>query len=313
MKNNLIKSLIATTLLTASLSAKAYQVETLELPESVNSQVTQRDFTREVLQKLRLTAPPGQEGIEHSELPQKPVPTLSRTSFVIENTLSAVKGLPMGGKIQKFESAIADVIKASGQNPVELTARITLNRAMDLMQTVMPIAGVPTTNDAEGSEDEVARFAANFYTEAFTLSLAYSNNKYTLGSILSFNEIYENTMFQANYGFTLANLIFRFSQNAGIDTSAKAVMLIKAIGYLGWDIMADVRHFRVDGFREILVEIYKLQKEDPDMKSILESLNAGFKPNESNIKRLRGKVFGLLQKMPRALAQVDDQMKLLPR
>ena len=57
---------------------------------------------------------------------------------------------------------------------------------------------------------------------------------------------------------------------AGLTTDqAKAVILMKSMGYLGWDLNLDLRR---TGFRSLVADIYYMQTEDPSYLAVLEKL-----------------------------------------
>ena len=225
-----MKNLIISTLLIL-VCAKSYsqsatlviELQSLNLPDSVMAVGSAPDYSKEVLERIRLKPAQGHEGIEQTELSNSPAPQVYSTATVISKALEDSQMLPMGEKIEHFEKAVKKVLATSGTRRHEIVARMTLNRAVDTMNTVLPIAG--------NNPEEVARFAANFYTEAFKLALSFTQNQFHLQSIITLDEFYKNNLYNIDYGRMMATLMYRFSMNANLSDSAKSVMLIKSLGY----------------------------------------------------------------------------------
>jgi hypothetical protein len=269
----------------------------LNLPDSVTVESTKLDYTDEVLQKIRLQPAPGVEGVRKTELPNSPAPQVYSTARVIQKALEDAALLPIGEKISHFENSVKKVLATSGTRRHELIARMTLNRAVDTMNTVLPIAG--------NNPDEVARFVANFYTEAFKLALGFTTNQMHIQSVITFDEFYKNNLYIAEYGRMFFTLMYRFSMNANISDSSKSVLMIKGLGYLGWDLKLDLRA-REQMVRETLADIYTLQKEDRNLNSILASMDQGYEPTQSDVNKLRGKIFKILETLPSVISSIQS-------
>lgn len=296
-----MKNLIISTLLIL-VCAKSYsqsapmviELQSLNLPDSVMAVGSAPDYSKEVLERIRLKPAPGTEGTEQTEL-RNPAPQVYSTATVITKALEDSQMLPMGEKIEHFEKAVKKVLATSGTRRHEIVARMTLNRAVDTMNTVLPIAG--------NNPEEVARFAANFYTEAFKLALSFTANQFHLQSIITFDEFYKNNLYIIDYGRMMATLMYRFSMNANLSDSAKSVMLIKSLGYLGWDMQLDLRS-REQSVRELLADIYSIQKEDRNLKNILVSIDSGYEPKTADVNKLRGRVFRILEQLPLVISKL---------
>lgn len=267
---------------------------------------------RKVLLGLSKWSPPTQEGIPGTHAlpdPKELVKTAYTPARMIERALENVSTLPMGERVLAFETWSKRIIERSGANPAEQAVRITLNRAVDISNGIIKVL-VHDKSVSEGkSVGEVASrvyelaasYLVNFYVANFQLALSYANNPCIL-TAQGLTDVSESLsqVSLAEFGRVYSTLLFRFSNSLAMSDTAKAIMLIKLTGYLGWDFNLDLRR-REDGLKEILADIYLLQTEDPTYDNILSGLKNRIPPTQSALAQLRSKINLILIRVPDAL------------
>lgn len=237
----------------------------------------------QVLNRIRIGAPPSAEGVESNELPDVPKPHVYSTKAMIEKTLERSRALATGQRIQFFEQAAANIILSSGVNENEEIVRMTINRSVDVVNTVLPVMGRNTA--------EVARLTANFYEESFKLALRYSLEPCRLVTIHHPNRDFKPVLL-ADYGVEFSRLMFGFSQTIA-SRSQKAIVLIKTLGFLGWDLNLDLRA-REQSFQDLLSSVFEIQKESVQMRNILASIARDEEPSNADTAWLRSQVKSVL-------------------
>ena len=247
------------------------------------------DFS--VFQQLRLGPPLSGEGIPVPN-DQPDVRDLVESAYstpkLIEKALKDAQGKGIGQRIRTYENYAGRILRRSGQKTTEILVRLTLNRSVDVMQTVLPIAG--------NNPDAIALWAANFYEESFNLAAMLANNpavaSYT-GDVTDVAQFLQNVSL-AEFGRIYSSLLFRFTASLSSDSS-KAVMLMKLVGYLGWDCNNDLRRREV---KEVIADIYSMQHDPGPYQGAVETIARGLEPRRGDLANLRNDVFELLKTLP---------------
>lgn len=271
-----------------------------------NNRLRNSQHVERVLAALRLTPPPSTEGIPQTgELPD-PGDVIQRaytTASLIQKSIDQAATLPLGQRISFFEEAAARIIRKSAHQPTEQLIRITLNRSVDIANQVLPIAG--------NNPELIAQWLANFYLESFKLAAMWANNPCLLQSELGLASVskYLTHVSLAEFGRVYSTLLWRATANMTSDSS-KAVMLIKLLGYLGWDFNLDLRR-RESGIAEVVADVYEMQNEDPNYQNIVMSLENGNEPSSTDLALLRRKIYTILQSLPGRLARAHIESGLI--
>jgi hypothetical protein len=220
--------------------------------------------------------------------PSSVIASAYTTSTLIQRTLEDARTLPLGPRIRHFEQAIASIVRKSGNNPFEEPVRLTLTRSKSISDLSLQVAGY--------NSELIAQWAANFYRTSFELALAYANNPCqirTRNSSFQSGNFSETSIGQ--YGFYYSSLLWRNQANL-VSDSAKAVILVKLVGFLGQDLNNDLRR-RTDGLREAIADIYDIQNNDGSYRRIVASFKANQQPNSQDVTALRVKVYKVWSQM----------------
>ena len=235
-----------------------------------------------VLRSLSHGIPPSREGIpgmdeepQGDDLIQAGYPT----NILIRRTMEQAERLPIGRRIMFYETQAARIIQNSGEKVNEEATRLVLNRTVDVVQNIIRWAGY--------NSEMVAQFVAQFYQQGYEVSLAYLNNP---------PSYVDATFPRAKVGIYYSRMMFS-NHGALISDSAKAIMLVKLLGYLGQDLNSDLRR-RSNEYRYSLLDIMNIQKEDDQYRSIVESLSRREEPRSSDLAGLRSQVSRLLRGLP---------------
>lgn len=239
--------------------------------------------SEQVLRKLSLGIPPSREGIPGSEAEPDPSDLIQSgypTSVLIRRTIEQAERKSLGAQIMFYEQQAARIIQNSGELANEEATRLVLNRSIDIVQNIIKWAGL--------NSEMVAQFAAQFYLQSYHVALAYLNNPPS----------YVDDVFpRAKVGIYFSRVIFS-NHGALITDSAKAIMLVKLLGYLGQDLNSDLRR-RNNEYRYALLDILNLQKDDEQYQNILNSLAAKQEPRSSDLAGLRSQVSRILMSLPK--------------
>lgn len=262
-----------------------------------------RDYMKSVLDQLRIQDLPGTEGVSRIELPDNPVPLQFNTGRVILEALKKAETLPMGQKIRHYDSAVKKVLRTSFKRDGERTARMTLNRAFDVVNTVLAMTNTPEAH---------ALYAANLYETAFQLALSQVNSDVSIYKVVDIEKETKKVLFLGDYGVMFSKLMESYMSHANITNAHRAVMVIKALGYLAWDLRLDVRGMnnRSESVSNVLVKIYELQKEDPDMQGLLAALERGNEPNLASLRRVADQVSTVIAEAPEALKAANSELSI---
>ncbi|MFS4458378.1 hypothetical protein [Bdellovibrio sp. HCB2-146] len=236
--------------------------------------------------------------------PSSVIESAYTTTTLIQRALEDAKTLPLGPRIRHFEDAVAKIVRKSGQNPFEEPVRLTLQRSKSVGDLTLKVAGY--------NSELIAQWAANFYRTSFELALAYANNPCkirTYQSTFASGNFSETSI--AQYGFYYSSLLWRNQANI-VSDSAKAVILVKLVGFLGQDLNNDLRR-RTDGMREALADIYDIQNNDGAYRRIIASFSRNQQPNTSDVTALRVKVYKVWSQMAHRLSASGVYTEATPR
>lgn len=246
---------------------------------------------------LKVNPPPSSEGIPSVVSPnQQSGYDVMRDAYssvdLIERALRERQTMPIGERLRFMTEQAGNIIAVSGERPTEILLRLTLNRSVDVFNHIRPIAGRNT--------ESVARYLANFYRENFELAASFGNNKIGVDSRLTLPVEYTTADFLkhlsiAEYGRMYASLLWRYSADLTSD-SAKAVLLMRLVNYLGWDCNADLRR-RERPIAQTIADIYELQHGHL-YNNLLRTLAAGYEPSSSDLAQFRRRVYTILERLP---------------
>ena len=215
------------------------------------------------------------------------------------NALHDRERYPMGQRILFLQDEAKNIIIASGTRPTDILLRITLNRYVDTLSHVLPSMGRNT--------EMVAQQLSNFGRENFERAAAFGNNRVGIESRLAIPQGRDSEVAHflrkvstAEFGRIYSDLMFRYSTGLSSD-SAKAIMLMRLTGYLGWDFNNDLRR-RERPLAQTLADIYKIQHGRTYIQ-ILNTIKMGYEPAQSDVAALRSDIFDLLGKLPARLKE----------
>ena len=286
------------------------QAQVIDLFDS-SKQTAKATSDLEYFAGLNVAPPPSNEGL--------PSPTNSDEqgdiSSIINNAYSSAdliaqalqerQNMPLGQRIQYLEERATDIIRISANRPTEILLRLTLNRSVDLTHHILPIMGYNT--------EELARELANFYRENFEMAASFGNNKIGVESRFTTGDQDESgvahflrTVSIAEYGYAYANLMWNYSLGLSSGGS-KAVILMRMLGYLGWDFNADLRR-REKPIAQTIADIYLLQH-SPLYQRILNTLASGNEPTQNDTAELRSRIFSIKEKIPARLQEVAQNRR----
>ncbi len=209
---------------------------------------------------------------------------------------------PMGARITCYEQYITTILTVSGQLDDQLLLRLTLNRAVDVVHHVMPFAGY--------NSDAIAQLIVNFYETMFNEAIAFTNNKAALCSNLDDDysvdkktktlhmdemDTSELKVSVAEFGRIFAEQMYRIAQSSNLSESAKAVLLMRATGYLGWDLASDLR-WREPAIRQVMIDVYNLQA-SREYKVMLAAMKAGHEPESKTLKQYQYRFWKIKQEL----------------
>ena len=255
-----------------------------ELETTSAGAIRLRNKSVRVMRQLSQGVPPSKEGIPGfdsdapaDDLIQQGYPT----SILIRRTIDDAERKPMGRRIMFYELQAQRIIENSGEKANEEATRLVLNRSVDVVQNVIRWAG--------RNSEMVAQFVAQFYAQNYEIALAYTNSPPP--------SYVDQTFPRAKVGIYYSRMLFS-NHGALISDSAKAIILIKLIGYLGQDLNSDLRR-RNDDYRYALLDILNLQKSDEQYQSILNALANKQEPRSSDIAGVRSQVSRILMSLPK--------------
>ena len=214
----------------------------------------------ELVARLGVKPPISNEGIPSLARPEVPVgvmPGVDRAVELIEPALKERRDLPMGERIDFLSEKAAEIIQFSGQVDPEILMRLTLNRSVDLINHVAPIAG--------RNPPYLARLFANHLVKTFHRAASYGNNN--VGVTSEVFSTSKNTgaigrqISLADFGRVHAESVLRFAQDPTFPPEARAIVLMRLLGYLGWDFNTDLLR-REPPLARTITEIYRLQHSD---------------------------------------------------
>jgi hypothetical protein len=238
-----------------------------------------------VLRKLSQGIPPSREGIPGREEDANSDDLIEDgypTDILIRKTMKQAQEMPMGKRILFYETQTARILVSSGEKNNEQATRVVLNRTVDVVQNMIRWAG---DNPAL-----IAQFIDKLYEQSYEVALAYLNNPPVKA---------DGSYPRAQVGVYYARVLFS-NHAVLVKDSAKAIMLVKLLGYLGQDLNSDPLFRRSKEYRYSLLDILDIQKEDVSYQNIINSLANHDEPRPSDMASLRTKIAQVLMGLPNA-------------
>ena len=274
-----------------------------------------------VINGLRLGAPISQEGLPANgwtnEIPDELLFGGYTPAERIELALQDKNdGMARGDWLQTAEGVAREIINDTTPSPQWAFVRIILNRCVDILQLTLPVAGRNTS--------EVARFYSNFMTRCMHHAAAYSNNnvaitqnrylpdhpQYVLDYLKDFEGLgYSDELntFRSNFAFGQEMTVLFWSLQSGmISESAQGIILLRILGYIGYDTLADARR-RHPAIRKMLVDITRIQN-STQFKNVVNSLRSNYEPLQKDVAGLRLKVKRLMDDFGQRVLEVDGNL-----
>lgn len=230
----------------------------------------------------------GDNGPGTSELLDNAYPSVE----LIKRAIKKREYMAIGQRIPYMEHEAKHICVASHNRTDEMLMRYVLNRAVDTVSFILPVYGRNT--------DEVARALSNFYLESFQLAAGYASNRVGLVADVSLGAEYDSAEYlkkisMAEFGRTYAVLLWRYSQSLS-STSSKAILLMRLLTYMGWDMNMDLKR-REPGIKMTIYDIYELQQ-SPQYNNILAALQAGYEPRNADVAYLRMGIDDIFVELP---------------
>lgn len=222
----------------------------------------------------------------------------------IEESLRQRLNYKMGDRIGFLQRRAAAIIQSSKERSPEFLLRLTLNRSVDVINHVRGIIG--------RNADYVAARMAKFLVDGFVQSATYGNSQVGLVSQLTQGLTdgapYARTVSIADYGRVFASeQMLTLAQDPGITVGAQAMVLMRLLGYLGWDFNADLLR-RERPLAQTIVQVYQLQH-SPAYRRILSAFASSQEPEADDVAFLLDETSRLLDIIPGRLQQAG----ILPR
>ena len=281
-------------------SALVNSLRQLELPERFANQQESRDYIKHVLDQLRIQDLPGQEGVNRVSLPD-PAPMQFNTAQIIKDALDDAKPLGMGQKIQHFDQQVVAVLEASYSLDAERTARMTLNRAFDVVNSTITLTNTPAAH---------ALGLAGLYKNAFELALSQVNNNISIYKSSEIDGATKKVLFLGDYGVRFANIMKPYMNGANITNTNRTVLILKTLGYLAWDLRLDVRGTSPNSqtMMNLMSKIYQLQKRTVQTKRLLSAIEHSQEPDTDDMAFVADKVLNLIEAAPKALETAKTEL-----
>lgn len=272
----------------------------LELPERFANQQQSNDYIKNVLDQLRIQDLPGQEGVNRVSLPD-PAPMQFNTAQIIKDAIEDAKPLGMGQKIQHFDMQVTAVLEASYTLDAERTARMTLNRAFDVVNSTITL-----TNTAPAH----ALGLAGLYKNAFDLALAQINNNVSIYKSADIAGQVKKVLFLGDYGVRFASMMKPYMNGANITNTNRTVLILKTLGYLAWDLRLDVRGTSPNSqsMMNLMAKIYQLQKRTPQTKRLLWAIEHSQEPDTDDMAFVADKVLNIIDATPKVLETAKTEL-----
>jgi len=272
--------ILATTLMILAVGIAAHADQPIDpaqltkdnLPTDIAAAIRAPDLTTQVMNQLRIGAPVSSEGVTSTSLPTSPGPFVEITQSYIDKILRK-SGL-RDDKINYFEQQSNDMAARADRAESEVL-RMTLNRTIDVVDTIMPVSTRGTDSGRQIFE------SLYYYSILFARDYAATGERKSLRWKRGDNvqDLMRDVVGYGQYGVKYANLLKDYVSDSRLARGAKSAMLIKALAYLGWDIFDDYHTGTKQSAQEVLLEIEQLQQSD-EMKAILLEIGAGVEPSQ---------------------------------
>lgn len=224
---------------------------------------------------------------------------------LLVKALDDARSIPLGPRIQFYMQRTELVLQQKYQAPHERYARLALERSHELAKVTLDVAGQ--------NAELVAQWSANFYRTSFELAISLLNNPRAIRSSQGASETsdYLKSVSLAQFGYFYSTLLWRNTANVTSDT-AKAVMLLRMVHFLGQDFNSDLRR-REPRFREVIADIYFLQKEDISYARVVTALQQMQEPQAADLAALRVKVYKIWTSLASKLSETGVETKFIER
>lgn len=244
---------------------------------------------RKVMLGFTIGQPATQEGIPGTQNVPDPFDLIRQaytTSERLERALQSADLAREEDQIRVLREAAKSIVLSSGGSETERPVRMALNRAVDTADNVYRIIGDNT---------EYARnLLIRFYRANFEFALA-SANEHSKMIYVGQTEQNPNVRITpiAEFGRRYNLLMRKFT--AGLTTDqATAVILMKSMGYFGWDLNLDLAR---TSFKNLIADIYFLQTTNPSYLRVLRSLEMKQPPASQDVADLSA-----------AISQIEDRI-----
>jgi hypothetical protein len=273
-----------------------------EIGQSLSANNLRGDLT--AFERLRIAPPLSPEGLPSRNDrpdPRDVVESAYTTSTLIERAIATAQTRGIGERIQVYENFAGRILRRSGQRTADILVRLTLNRSVDVIRTVIGTAGA--------NPEFVALWVANFYHETFRLAAMLANNPGVAthqGNVNVANFLQRVSL--AEFSRIYSRLLFSASTSLTSDSS-KAILLMKLIGFVGFDCNNDLRR---RSLAEVIADIYTLQNDEPAYQNVVQSLLRGQEPSSRDLASLRSQVYEILSTLPERLSRAGVQTLQVP-
>jgi hypothetical protein len=272
-------------------------IQTLKSPKQYEKEKTGLSRQEKILLGFAMGSSPSQAGIPQPEdqvVSGDDITAAYSTSSLLDEAIDKAQTLPVGERISHFETMALEIVQLSEKQnrPDEELIRITLNRAVDVIQGILPVMG--TNNEL------IAQLVANIYQEHFNLAKMFANSPRQLSYRGKFSASNPYSGFSiAEFGRIYSTLLWRFSASL-TSKASKAIMMMKLVGYLGYDVNLD-QNRENQSLQEVLADVIRLQSQNANYQKILNDLESDIEP--STVNQLRSDVTFILHKLPARLQQ----------
>ncbi len=279
----------------------AISLRQLELPEQFASRQESNDYMKNVLDQLRIQDLPGQEGVNRVSLPSKPMQF--NTAQIIKDAVADALNLAMGDKILHYDAKVTEVLEASYSLDSERTARMTVNRAFDVINSTIQLTNAPESQ---------ALLKAGFYEGAFKLALSQINSNISIYKPVNINDVTRKVLFLGDYGVRFADFMKSHMNAAHLTKTHRAVLVLKTLGYLAWDLQLDVRAAgnTSQTMANLMGKIYRIQKQLPQTQRLLYAIANEQEPNISDLRHVADQVIRIIEAAPGALQAANAELSI---
>lgn len=250
--------------------------------------------------------PPSDDGIPIGNIPRHVSDEFPNGAYqgkrivqLILKSIDKCRDEKVGQRIVCYEGKIGTIIAVSGERIDQRLLRFTLNRAVDVVHHFLPFAG--------RNSDAIADLTVNFYENMLYLGAAFINNdKQFCSNLDSLYQVTTQDTAQmildiqvADFGRIFLDQLYDLSRNSNLSQRARAVVLMRALGYLGWDLASDLK-FREPAVAEAMIDVYELQA-SPTYERLLASITNDKEPVIADVNAFKNQIFKIKSALPKQL------------